>query len=117
MRFLIDAHLPPRIVHLLNDAGHDALHASTLPDGNQTTDHEINRVSMSESRVVVSKDIDFFNSLVLQSQPWKLVLIRTGNISTRDLCSLLESRLLEMVEALEQNSLVELTRTELQVSH
>lgn len=41
MRFLVDAQLPARLARFLNDAGHDALHTSELPDGNRTTDVRI----------------------------------------------------------------------------
>jgi predicted nuclease of predicted toxin-antitoxin system len=113
MKFVIDAHLPPGIVRLLSEAGHDAIHASALPDDNRSSDEQINQVSVTENRVAISKDIDFYNSLVLHSRPWKLVLIRTGNIGSCDLVDLLEKRLSEIVDALEENSLVELTRTDL----
>jgi predicted nuclease of predicted toxin-antitoxin system len=39
----------------LREAGHDALHTLDLPDGNRTTDAEINATSWREQRVVVTK--------------------------------------------------------------
>jgi predicted nuclease of predicted toxin-antitoxin system len=41
VKFLIDAQLPTRLARFLNDAGHDALHTSELPQGNRTTDVQI----------------------------------------------------------------------------
>lgn len=113
MKFLIDAHLPPSIAQMLNDAGHDSVHSSSLPGGNATTDKQLNEISIKEERVVMTKDVDFFNSLVLHGQPWKLVLIRTGNIGARSLLVLLKNRLPDIVEALETNTLVEIDRDEL----
>jgi hypothetical protein len=52
VRFLIDAHLPRRLVCRLRDAGHDAIHTLDLPNGNHTTDAEINAISLRENRVV-----------------------------------------------------------------
>ena len=110
MKFLVDAHLPPSVAKLLNDAGHDAIHCSDLPAGNATSDEGLNEISVAEERVVISKDIDFYNSLVLHSRPWKLVLVRTGNIGTRDLTAIFSSRLDAIVDALEKNTLVEIDR-------
>jgi uncharacterized protein (DUF433 family) len=46
----------------------------------ETTDREINEVSIRESRVVATKDSDFVDSLLLHRQPFKLLLVTTGNI-------------------------------------
>jgi predicted nuclease of predicted toxin-antitoxin system len=62
MNFLVDAHLPRRLARRLQEAGHDALHTLDLPRGNRTTDTEINAISLSERRVVITKDADFVNS-------------------------------------------------------
>lgn len=110
MKFLVDAHLPRRLCAVLNDCGHNAIHTLDLPAMNATKDGEINQVSLDEMRVVISKDTDFFYSHLLQGRPWKLLLIKTGNISTRDLCSLVERNLSAIESALQSNSLVELDR-------
>jgi predicted nuclease of predicted toxin-antitoxin system len=85
VRFLVDAHLPQRLARLLHGEGHDALHTLDLPDGNRTTDGVINAISVTEQRVVITKDSDFVDSLVLHKQPWKLLLVSTGNISNQEL--------------------------------
>jgi len=108
MKFLVDAHLPPGLCKLLQAAGHDAIHTSELKEQNLTADEVINTLSLAEQRVVVTKDSDFYHSHVLHGKPWKLLLILTGNIRTRDLKSLFERHLPEIIAALEQHSLVEL---------
>ena len=72
-------------------------------------------MALDESRVVVTKDTDFYYSHVLHGRPAKLVLVRTGNIGARDLIGLFERQLPEIVAALEQYSLVELNRTNVQI--
>jgi predicted nuclease of predicted toxin-antitoxin system len=52
---------------------------------------------------------------LLHGKPWKLLLIRTGNIRTCDLKSLFHAHLSAIVAALEQNSLVELDRQKVQI--
>jgi predicted nuclease of predicted toxin-antitoxin system len=108
MNFLVDAHLPRKLKLLLNQHGHDALHTTDLSHGNATSDDEINRISVSDQRIVVTKDTDFFYSHLLEQRPWKLLLVRTGNISTRDLCALFERHLPQIESALQQASLVEI---------
>ncbi len=75
-----------------------------------TTDGVINRISLDDLRVVISKDTDFFFSHTLHGRPWKLLLVKTGNISTRELCALLEHNLLAIEAALEGHTLVEIDR-------
>jgi predicted nuclease of predicted toxin-antitoxin system len=57
--FLVDAHLPFRLVERLRERGYDALHTRELPRGNATPDQEICALSLRERRVVVTKDGDF----------------------------------------------------------
>ena len=115
MKFAVDAHLPPGLRALLQAAGHDAIHTRQLTAQNRTTDEALNTLSLQEQRVVVTKDSDFYHSHLLHGKPWKLLLVRTGNIRTRDLKGLFERHLPEIIAALEQNSLVELDRQTVRV--
>lgn len=115
MKFLVDAHLPPGLCALLQAAGHDAIHTTQLPGQNKTADQVINELSMTDKRIVISKDTDFYYSHVLHDRPWKLLLVRTGNIRARDLKELFQRELSAVVQALENNSLVELERTSVQI--
>ena len=110
MKFLVDAHLPPGLCAMLLAAGHDAAHTRDLPAQNRTPDEVLNDLSAREQRVVVSKDTDFYHSHLLHGKPWKLLLVRTGNIRTRDLNALFQRHLPEIIAALGQYSLVELDR-------
>ena len=111
MKFLVDAHLPRSLCALLAGHGHDALHTLDLPAGNATKDRIINQHSLGDERVVVAKDTDFFYSHLLQGRPWKLLLIKTGNISTRDLRALFERNLPAIEAALRRHTLVEIDRS------
>jgi predicted nuclease of predicted toxin-antitoxin system len=108
VKFLVDAHLPRRLCAILVQHGHDATHTLDLPAGNKTKDPIINQVSELEQRIVVSKDSDFFYSHVLQGRPWKLPLIKTGNISSQGVCVLLERHLPTIETALATHTLVEI---------
>ena len=100
---------------MLQAAGHDAVHTSGLPARNRTPDEILNDLSFREQRVVVTKDSDFYHSHLLHGKPWKLLLVRTGNIRTRDLKALFQTHLSAILVALEQNSIVELDRQRVQV--
>ena len=50
MNFLVDAHLPRRMIAWLTAAGCDAKHTHDLPYGNRTTDEQINDIADQEHR-------------------------------------------------------------------
>ena len=81
MKFLVDAQLPVRLARFLESAGYDTIHTKDLPQRNATTDVEINAISIQESRIVVTKDRDFFDSFLIRQEPYKLLLVTTGNIT------------------------------------
>jgi predicted nuclease of predicted toxin-antitoxin system len=110
MKFVVDAHLPPGLCALLKEAGHDAIHTRHLPARNRTSDDILNELSIMEQRVMITKDSDFYHSHLLYGKPWKLLLVRTGNIRPCDLKAIFQSHLPAIIAALEKNSLVELDR-------
>lgn len=99
----------------LRAAGHDVVHTSQLPAQNRTTDQVINEVSLGEQRIVITKDSDFYHSHLLNGEPWKLLLVRTGNIRARELKELFQKHWPAIETALSQNSLVELDRQTIKV--
>lgn len=111
MKFLIDAHLPRRLVLRLRERGHDAIHTLELPRANKTTDREINELSIRESRIVATKDSDFVDSLLLRHQPFKLLLLTTGNIRNEALDHLFLANLDSIVHALATHDYIELSRS------
>ena len=86
-------------------AGHDVLHTTGLPAQNKTPDWVINELSVTDERVVI-----FWHH-----RPWKLLLVRTGNMRAMELKELFARQLPAIVQALESHSLVELYRTSVQV--
>src|SRR5690242_17901452 len=111
MNFLVDAQLPRRMTAWLAAAGCNALHTLDLPDGNRTTDEQINDVAEREQRVVVSKDADFVDTHLLRGRPAKLLLISTGNISNRDLEALVVPLIPDIVREFQTHSFLELGQT------
>jgi predicted nuclease of predicted toxin-antitoxin system len=115
MKFLIDAHLPPSLSGVFQAAGHDAIHTLDLPDRNASRDGLLNEISMTELRVVVTKDTDFYYSHLLQGRPWKLVLVRTGNMGVMSTKQMFETHLPAIEAALMKGTLVELDQEKVSV--
>ena len=113
MNFIIDAQLPRRLAHILQQLGHDTVHAINLPKGNTTPDGQILDVSEQEQRVVTTKGADFVDSHLLTGQPAKPLLISTGNISNPALEAIILPALPQIMMVLTAQSYVELTRTRL----
>lgn len=111
MNFLIDAQLPRRMVGWLTSPGCDVIHTLDLPDGNRTTDQQINDCADREQRVVVTKDEDFVSSHLLQGRPAKLLLISTGNISNRDLEKLVVPLIPDVLREFQVHTFLELGRS------
>lgn len=108
MKFLIDAQLPPALCRVLEERGHEAIHTSSLPSGNATRDADVRATAAIEGRVLVTKDADFFDELVLHGAPPKLVLVRCGNLRKNDLVELFLAELDAIVSGLHDNDLIEL---------
>ena len=109
MKFLVDAQLPKKISLFLNYKGHNSLHTLDLPNKNKSKDSELNLLSSEEQRVVVSKDMDFVESLLVSDKPYKLLYVNTGNITNKQLQALLAKNLEQIVLCLDDNRFVELT--------
>jgi predicted nuclease of predicted toxin-antitoxin system len=107
MNFIVDAQLPRRVAAWLAAAGCDALHTLDLPDGNRTTDEQINDVANNDQRVVVTKDADFVDGHLLRGRPAKLLLISTGNISNRDLEALVVPLIPDIIREFQTHSFLE----------
>ncbi len=110
MKFIVDAQLPKSLARFLSERGFDAIHTLDLPRKNVTNDLEINRISLEENRVVISKDSDFYDSYTARKEPYKLLYLTTGNISTRDLLNLFDKNLLLIIHTLQNASVVEISR-------
>jgi predicted nuclease of predicted toxin-antitoxin system len=113
MKFLIDAQLPERIANLLEKSGYDVVHTKNLPLQNATPDSEINKLSIIEQRIVITKDKDFLDSFLIKKEPYKLLLITTGNISNKQIEQIFIQNISQMVELFMNYDFLELTKDSL----
>ena len=113
MKFLIDAQLPQRLAIVLKQSGFEAIHTLELPEGNRTSDQALIELSLSLQAVLVTKDSDFVQSFLLKREPWKLLLISTGNIGNDELITLFQQNISHLVDAFKTFDFVELNRANL----
>ncbi len=112
-KFLVDAQLPRRLALAMRELGFDVLHTLDLPNGNRTSDAELNLISLDEQRVVITKDADFVESFLLQGAPYKLLLLSTGNIDNTELLTLFAANIAQLAAMFETYAYVELDRDEM----
>ena len=110
MKFLVDEQLPEKLVLWLMEQGYDAVHATSLGTGVRISDDLIAVRSMHQQRIVISKDIDFFNRYVFQQEPYKLLYLTTGNINNATLLQLFEDNWATLEFLLTENNVIEMNQ-------
>ncbi len=61
----------------------------------------------------MTKDRDFLDSFLLRQQPYKLLLVTTGNITNSELVELFAKNLSQLADLFEQYSLIEINRDDI----
>ena len=99
MRFLIDAQLPPGLVDLFVDAGHEAVHVTDV--GLLTEqDSKISTYAVQEEMIIVTKDEDFVQVQLHSFETPTVLWIRIGNATNRVLAMRMQALLDEVLTAL-----------------
>jgi len=108
LRFLVDAQLPPALARRIESLGYDAQHVFDV--GLATaSDDRIRRHAGQTAAVIVTKDEDFAVHRIMHPGP-PIVWIRTGNTRRAELLRSFETKLSEIVAAIEAGeTLVELS--------
>lgn len=86
-----------------------------MDDGNCTKDSFINELSIKEQRAVITKDADFFYSYLTGKKPYKLVLVRLGNMKLADLKKYFESNSLRIIQLLQEHSFIILEKDKIKI--
>lgn len=110
MKFLLDAQLPPSLKQLFIDKGHDCIHTIDLELGNDTADAIINQISVAEQRILITKDSDFFDSFFIKNEPHKLIMVKLGNTSKKELIQFFTDRFTEIIEKLKVEDMILLSK-------
>jgi predicted nuclease of predicted toxin-antitoxin system len=100
LKFLVDVNLPPRLISGMRAEGHDCDHVSILLSP-QALDTEIAAAANERAAVLMSKDIDFVDLVQRGVLRVALVHVRLGNMSAHATCSVLWSRLPQIVDSVQ----------------
>ncbi|WP_051155234.1 DUF5615 family PIN-like protein [Dolichospermum sp. UHCC 0299] len=92
---------------------HPLIHTKNLPLKNATPDSEINKLSILEQRIVITKDKDFLDFFLIKQEPYKLLLITTGNISNKQIEQLFLQNITQIIELFLTYDFLEMTRDSL----
>ena len=109
IRFIVDAHIPKKLADFLKWKGYDAIHTSELPNQNKTKDSEINKISVEEKRVLITKDLDFIESFFISNKPYKLIFLTCGNISNKELINIFKTNFETIIKMISENRMLEIT--------
>ena len=106
MKFLLDAQRPPSLKQLFISKGYDCIHTLDLKSGNDTPDKIINKITVEEQRILITKDSDFFDSFIIKDEPYKLILVKPGNTSKKELIRFFDNRFTEIIEKKVENMIL-----------
>jgi predicted nuclease of predicted toxin-antitoxin system len=99
---LIDENLPASLVDVLPL---DCSHATEL--GAQPTDLQLWSHARDQDWTILTRDTDFFDRLMLEGPPPKVIWVRLGNIRRKNLENLLLRLWPRITELLEEADLIE----------
>jgi predicted nuclease of predicted toxin-antitoxin system len=91
VKLLLDENLSPRLVESLSDLYPDSVHVENTGLGG-ALDGDVWSYAKDHGFAIVSKDSDFAERSVLESEPPKVIWIRLGNCSTSDVERVLRSQ-------------------------
>lgn len=113
MKLLIDAHLPVSVCDCFKNC--DCIHTKQLAKGNLTKDSFINTLSIKEKRAVITKDTDFYYSYITSRKPYKLVLVKFGNMRLSDVKIYFQKNSNKIITILKNHSFVILEKSRIRV--
>lgn len=116
MRLLVDENLSVRIAARLGDAGHDAVHVTSVGLGS-TDDAVILEAAAESGQVVLTADADFSTMLALQgrSQPSVLMLRSSDHLTPDEQADLILRTLEQVGSELEDGAVASVTSERIRI--
>ncbi len=88
MKLLLDQNLSPRLIRRLFDLYPDSIHVANV-GLDRAFDKDVWNYANQHDCIIVTKDVDFSELSVLFGFPPKVLWIRRGNCSTKDIETIL----------------------------
>ena len=95
MKLLFDQNLSPKLVEIFNHQFHDSRHVQSLAFG-ESEDIKLWDYAKENNYTLVTKDSDFNNMVSLYGFPPKVIWIKKGNCSTRQIEELLNKQIVQI---------------------
>ncbi|MDR0811710.1 MAG: DUF5615 family PIN-like protein [Paludibacter sp.] len=97
LKFIVDTQLPPSLAEFLRRRNLDAKHTIDYPNGAFTTDSEIRKIAITEHRIIITKDNDFFDYYLLRGFPPAVLFLQFGNCKNSELFDFIEINLPKII--------------------
>lgn len=91
MKLLFDENLSPKMVMALADVFPDSAHVDRIGLGGGSDD-DVWRYAKDNGYMIVSKDSDFYEKSILYGHPPKIILIKRGNCTNRQIQLILKNK-------------------------
>jgi len=102
MKILLDANISWKLINTLKPIFGECAHVDLIGLNVPAVDIEIWNYALENEYIIITKDNDFLDLLELKGFPPKIVLLRTGNNSSKALLELLK-KMKPKIEDLEKN--------------
>jgi predicted nuclease of predicted toxin-antitoxin system len=89
MKILLDANISWKLISLLKPVFGECIHVDFIGLEMPAKDKDIWHYALENEYTIITKDDDFLDLLELKSFPPKVVLLKTGNSSSKALAELL----------------------------
>jgi predicted nuclease of predicted toxin-antitoxin system len=101
MKILLDANISYKLVNKLNPIFGECAHVDLIGLNVPAQDADIWKYAQKNGYIIITKDNDFLDLLEIKGYPPKIVLLRSGNNSSKALMELL-TNIKPMIEDLEK---------------
>jgi predicted nuclease of predicted toxin-antitoxin system len=116
VRLLVDENLSPRLIPLLVDQGHDAVHVAELGLAS-ASDEDVFAAAVQSNRTILSADTDFGTLLASTKAeaPSVILLRRQSNRSVPEVAALIQANIDAIADPIEAGSVVVLEESRIRI--
>lgn len=97
MKLLFDQNLSPKLVYQLKEIYPNSVHVQQV-NLHSEIDSKIWDFAKKNNFIIVSKDIDFYERVLIQGFPPKVIWLSLGNCSTNDIMNILRLNYNRVIE-------------------
>ena len=65
---------------------------------------------MAEQRVIITRNSDFFKSFIIKKEPYKLIMVKLGNTSKKELLEFFKNKFAEIIEKIKVEDMILLAK-------